>query len=247
MALNSLGCFKHLILVAYILGQCLAFLNDRFSNGTCIHNSPVISTLSTCPIPVDEYTAFHSDQWSPWSHRPDCNNPIDDYSPQYCLYTDDTFRGEQGISVLTTAELAASMADSLDDANIPPEFRGFLVGGMDVAPYRITDIPGRGKSTVATRRIKAWETILIGYPALITINDMEGASYDEIMEMLQRAVDQLRPNARETMYSLAQSTGDNSIVRDVIMTNSFGLEVGGVKHMAVFPTTSVCFRAKLES
>lgn len=217
--------------------------NDRFSNGTCvwgINGFPLSPVARTCPLLTDEYTAFHTGKWSPWSHRPDCNNPVDDYSPQYCLFTDDTFRGGQGISILTTPEIAADVANALDDSNIPPSFRtSTLGGGAAKAPYKITDIPGRGKSLVATRRIRELETIVMGYPALITINDMEGASYDEVMELLQKAVDQLQSTGRRRVNALARSNNDESHVRDVIRTNSFGLDLGDVRHMGVFPRTSV--------
>jgi len=247
MALRTRILLWRFLLVGQLLVHSITCQGEaeRFSNGTCvwgINGFPLSPASSICPLPVDEYTAFHSGQWSPWSHRPECTTPMDDYSPQYCLFTDDTFRGGQGISIFTTAEIAADVANALDDANVPPSLRD-VPFGLAEAAYRVTDIPGRGKSVIATRRIKALETIIMGYPALVTINDIEGASYDEIMSLLQKAVDQLQSPGRDSVNSLARSNGDESHVRDVIRTNSFGLDLGDVEHMGVFPGTSVRFSA----
>jgi hypothetical protein len=166
---------------------------------------------------------------------------MDGHSPQYCLFTDDTFRGQHGVSILTTAEIAAEMAEILDDSNVPSTLRESSVGfgNAEAPPYKVMDLPGRGKGAIATRRIKALETIMVDYPALLTINDIEGASYYEIMSMLDMAVDQLPSRERNNVYALARSHGEASAVQDIIRTNSFGLELGGFKHMVVFPRSSV--------
>ncbi len=243
MAFSRSCRLYHILLVAQLLSPSAAAQTqtDRFSNGTCTWSGfPIPLEQATCPPPINELTAFRTGSWSPWSHRPDCSTLMDDYSPQYCLFTDDTFRGEHGISVLTTAEIAASLTGALDDTLVPPPLRSFQVDAMDRVPYKVIDIPGRGKGVIATRRIKALETIVVGYPAILTINDIEGASYEEIMGLLQKAVDQLPTQQRNEVYALAQSNGEQLPVLDIIWTNSFVLELGGARHMGVFPRSSVC-------
>jgi len=237
--------FRSLLLVVQLLGQCLASQADinRFSNGTCvrgINGFPLTPVFNTCPIPVNELTAFRTDTWSPWSHRPECN-AVDKVSSQYCIFTDDTFRAGQGMSILTTAEVASGLTNVLDDSNVPPSFRHFLAVGADEAPYRVVDIPGRGKGTIATRKIKELETVMMSYPALLAINDIEGVSYGEIMRLLEKGVDQLSPQERGNVLSLSRSNYGESPIGDIARTNSFGVDIGGVEHMGLFTLTSVCF------
>jgi len=237
--------FRPLLLVVQLLGQNVgSHANmDRFSNGTCvwgINGFPLTPVFNACPIPVNELTASRTDTWSPWSHRPECN-ALGKVRSQYCIFTDDTFRGGQGMSILTTADVASGLTNVLDDSNVPPSFRHFLAGGVDEAPYKIVDIPGRGKGAIATRKIKELETVMMSYPALLAINDIEGASYGEIMRLLEKGVDQLSPQERGNVLSLSRSNYGESPIGDIARTNSFGVDIGGVEHMGVFTLTSVRF------
>lgn len=244
MAAIKPNYLRHLLLAAQLLRPSVASpaQTDRVFDNTCVWgiNSVLFPfSLSTCSPLVNEFTASLTGKWSPWSHRPACSTRMDEHSPQYCLFTDDTFRGGHGISIFTTAEIAASVASALDDSSIPPSFRDLPSGGIE-APYRFIDIPGRGKGTVATRKIKALETIIMSHPAILTINDIEGASYEEIMGLLHKAVDQLPSQERDNVYSLGQSNAGELPLLDIIWTNSFGLDLSGVRHMGVFPESSVC-------
>jgi len=80
----------------------------------------------------------------------------------------------------------------------------------------------------------------MSHPAILTINDIEGASYEEIMGLLHKAVDQLPSQERDNVYSLGQSNAGELPLLDIIWTNSFGLDLSGVRHMGVFPESSVC-------
>jgi len=225
----------------WLLVQLLHQSGASHSTNTCtwsVTGFPFPLGLETCPLPINRRSALRAGKWSPWSHLPVCNTPLDRDSPQYCLFTDDKFRGGHGVSILTTAEIAAGMATALDDSSVPPSIRDFNSDRVK-APYKFVDIPGRGKSTVATRNIKELETIMIEYPALLTLNDIQGASFEDIMDLLQKAADQLPSQTRENLYSLAQSNGDDMAIRDIIRTNSYGLDLNEVRHMAVFPGSSV--------
>lgn len=243
MAVVTTHQLQCMLLVALLLSS-QAVLAHRFSQGTCCaRGDDFLFSLEagTCPLLVNEQTASLTGKWSPWSHRPRCNTPMDENSPQYCLFTHDTFRGGHGVSILTTAEVAADVATVLDDANVPPSARDFnQLDDTKKPPYKIVDVPGRGKATIATRKIRALETIILSYPAILTINDIEGANFEEIMGLLEKAVDQLPPEERDNVYSLARGNSEELPIRDIIWTNSFGIDLGGVQHMGVFPRSSVC-------
>ena len=57
--------------------------------------------------------------------------------------------------------------------------------------------------------------------------------------MFRKAAAQLPPVSRDMLLALARTTGIEEFwVHDIIQTNLFELEIGGMKHMAVFPETS---------
>lgn len=237
---------RHVFLAAQLIRAAHA-LSPRFSNGTCTstHNELPVTASSTpkfCLPLVDEQTSRRTGDWAPWSHRPKCNTPLYAGYPQYCVFTSDTFRGGAGLSILTTPSTAASVAASLDDAVVPPALRSRspALGPFQEwdPPFQVVDLPGRGKGMAATRRIAALETIMVDYPTLLVLNDIEGADFGEIMAMLDLAADQL-PEEGMAVYSLARDKDLGSVVRDVIGTNSYGMELDGVKHMVVFPISSV--------
>ncbi|OTB15221.1 hypothetical protein K445DRAFT_366945 [Daldinia sp. EC12] len=200
----------------------------------------------TCPLPVDEESAIDNGTWEPWKRRPYCIEPLpgDAPGPQFCLYTFEPFRGNKGLSVITTPVLAASMVDALDDAVVPPKLRdhpssSLTTEGRNDPAYVIKDVPGKGKGLVAQRQIKKWEVVLVDYPVMLAhmgLFDVVGPELRE--DVLDRALRQLQEEQQSDILSLARSTGGETI-EDILRTNIFGVELGiEIPHLGLFPIGS---------
>ncbi|KAI1778834.1 SET domain-containing protein [Hypoxylon cercidicola] len=197
--------------------------------------------LSTCPLPVDEDSAFDTGSFAPWKRRPYCVEPAQDDAPgpQFCLYTFEPFRGDHGLSVITTPALAASMVDALDDAVVPPNLRDHpsssLAAEGQSPAYVIKDVQKRGKGLVAQRPIRKWDVVLVDYPVMIAHMDVFGAVDDDSRaDLLEQAVRQLPETQQHEIMSLARSSGGEPI-EDILKTNIFGVELGlEIPHSGLF-------------
>ncbi|OIW31930.1 SET domain-containing protein [Coniochaeta ligniaria NRRL 30616] len=212
--------------------------------------SPYGSTLlyhqpRTCPVPIDDTAASRIGDWSPWSYLPYCVKPRNKprSSPPYCVFSSDHYRAGHGLSVITTPQLAASIADTLDDGTVPPPIRNhpssFLAHSSGPGPaFEIKDLPGRGKGAVATRKIRQWEVAMVAYPAVIAQMDLwEALGPDQIRAVLRQAIQQLPSEQQGVVLSLDHSTG-GALVQDILNTNIFGIELDGVMHMGLYPESS---------
>ncbi|KAI8960211.1 SET domain-containing protein [Daldinia sp. FL1419] len=199
-----------------------------------------------CPLPIDEESAIDTGTWEPWKRRPYCIEPLpgDAPGPQFCLYTFEPFRGDQGISVITTPVLAASMVDALDDSVVPPRLRdhpssSLAAEGKGSPAYVIEEVPGKGKGLVAQRRIQKWEVVLVDYPVMLAhmgLFDVVGPELRE--DVLDRALRQLPEEQQDEILSLARSTSGET-VEDILRTNIFGVELGiEIPHLGLLPIGS---------
>lgn len=199
--------------------------------------------------PEHEICPLASD-WSAWTYQPFCLKPDtedDESEPVDCVYTATYFRGNQGISLITTPDLAASIVPHLDDSRVPPALRYQLAdpghGQEQTAGYEIKDFPGRGKGMLAKRKFAEHETIMVGYPVLIVRLDFlngDRLTDEEKQVMMETSVKRLPRRQRREFMTLARSTGGFPIL-DIIRTNGFGIEIDGFQHLAVFLDGSVSF------
>lgn len=207
---------------------------------------------STCPLPIDDATVEAGGGFSPWSHEPICAewqakgtpegwaNPV----TKYCVFTSQAFRGNHGISLVTTPEIAASLSAGLDDAVVPVDIRDHATSSMNSfgggeLVFGIKELHGRGLGTMAKHKIRQWERIVVGYPAVLARMDfMDVLEEKDVPEVLARSVGQLPEEQQENVFSLARSTG-GGVLQDILKTNIFGVEIDGVLHMALIPEGSV--------
>jgi len=201
---------------------------------------PFPSGFQVCPPQVD---LTGTGSFAPWSHPPACLGQIISELPEFCVFTDTAFRGGRGISILTSPDVAAAMASSLDDGIVPQNLRQHPSSTMSAggdAPVRVEDISGRGKGTVAARRFRQWEVIMVDFPALIAQNEYPAISNpNDIRELLEQGVSRLPEAQRERVLGLARS-GSGDVIQDILKTNVFGgVAVGGVSHIGLFPVGSV--------
>jgi hypothetical protein len=166
--------------------------------------------------------------------------------PADCVFTLATFRGNQGISLITTPDLAASLAGYLDDSDISPRLRRQLSDSgahqqEDTTTYEVRDIPGRGKGLVAKHGIAKYDIVMAGFPVLVIRLDFINEDHHtprQKRRMMERSVAQLPPAQKKSIMALARNTGGDPIM-DVLRTNGFGVEIEGVQHLALFTDGSV--------
>ncbi|KAH9905154.1 SET domain-containing protein [Xylariomycetidae sp. FL2044] len=221
-----------------------SFQSANIPSMTCSTN-PVFSAHNrTCPTPIDDDSTIDTGNWEPWTYRPYCLEPSDGdrTGPEFCLYTSSTFRNNQGLSVISSPELAASIADMLDDSIVPLRLRvyGSREGGVE-PPYEITKVPGKGLGLVATRNIPPFEVVMVDYPSMVArLDTVTTLDPDGRLHILEKAVRQLPEHQQEMIYSLARTgeEDEEEIIENILRTNIFGLELGDLVHMGLYPRAS---------
>jgi hypothetical protein len=191
-----------------------------------------------CPLPVDDSAAA---AWpslgSPWTHPPECEPSID-RTAKYCTYTNSR-HGSRGWSVVTTPETAANSASFLNlRLNTTAASRAGAGGSQD-APYKLVDMAGKGMGLVATRPIKQYDEIVLDY-ATVMVDLMFTTKVSAFIgyRLLHAAVEQLADPA--SVLELDQTNEHaQDTVENILRTNAFNTQLGGVPHLAVYPTVSV--------
>ncbi|KAK5659205.1 hypothetical protein OQA88_1296 [Cercophora sp. LCS_1] len=168
-------------------------------------------------------------KYSPWTHVPVCDVSAADPDRKYCVYTNSR-HGKRGLSVLAKPEVAT------DNVGILNEYLDF--SGND-GPFKIVDIPGKGKGVVATRHIKRYEQIMADYAALlIDVSFATEVPAENGYKLLQVAVNQLADP--ESVLALGQSNDmANNPIENVLRTNAFHSVLGEEPHMALYPLVSM--------
>jgi hypothetical protein len=188
----------------------------------------------------------------PWTHPPSCVIPDAAGSPEkFCVYSSSAFNDGSGIAIIADPETAAGVASTVQDPLPAWRSRHHLARHGRLAtetvdlPYAVTPIPGKGLGVVATKRIKRFETILKGYPAMIADNEFLSLGKKKFgglpdgPQLFQKALDQL-PD-KERFLTMARSEEENvHAVEDVIKTNAFGIIVDGRDMKGVYPEIAVC-------
>jgi len=156
---------------------------------------------------------------------------------KFCIYTNSR-HGGRGYSIVTTPETAADSAGILDmDVQAT-----HLVGGEEDtsgAPYKLVDVPGKGKGMVATRRIAKYEQIMVDFASLVV--DVSFASLVPAWtgyQLLRLATARLSDPG--SVLELDKSNSDAlDPIENVLRTNAFSTYLSGEAHMAVYPVVSV--------
>lgn len=190
---------------------------------------PLNRAKPTCSTSLLQGFGTKPNQWFPWTHRPYCADT------PYCVFTNAHFHGNQGVSIITTPELAASTLNKLEETFTAPFQQPKSSGPL----YEVVDMPGKGKGAVAKRKIRRGEKFMVDYAGLIADTAFPGATKLEAgKKLLDTAVDQL-PRG-QAIRSLAKSTNTTErVVEDLLRTNSFGMTLEKRNIMALFPEISV--------
>lgn len=160
-----------------------------------------------------------------WSSTVPCFNSIVS-NDAFCVFTDTSYANDEGISFITTAQRAASLASLLSftpRSNIQ----------FSPAKYTISSIPGKGLGLIASTRIPRGSVILSSHPTLM----IDYRVFDELLRTdyisLQAAViSSLPPAHRSAFFNLCTQSKNASVtgglsriaLMDTIMTtNAFDI------------------------
>jgi hypothetical protein len=113
-------------------------------------------------------------------------------------------------------------------------------------PYEVRDIPGKGKGAIATRRIEKGKAVLVDHASILAVVEYPAdVMREEVQELLRVAAAQLRDPerveelARQERREQDEDEAGMSLMEDVLLTNSFGVVVGGKEYMALFADVAV--------
>ena len=187
------------------------------------------------PILVDTKNEHPSvSNFHPWSNKATCTDLLAGISDNLCVYTNASFSKGRGISIFTTPQIASHFN------NLPVLQDATALTGINEATgaWYTRSIPGKGIGMLASHSLKRGDLITAYTPILLVymesvLSTMEREKY------LRVAVEQLPQSSREAYYKLATIYGHaETIVQDVLKANTFEVEIGGHRHMAIFPETS---------
>lgn len=197
-------------------------------------------TSTTCLNP----STPHPSAWHPWTHQPYC---IPASASPWCVFTLAASPSPHGLSIITTPDDAPDPRQhALDAPFFAPEKL------LLPRPYAVRDIPGKGKGAVATRRIGKGRVVLVDYVSVLAAVEYPAdVLREEVQELLRVAEGRLGEEgvveglARQGDGRLGIRDGDGdgemSEMEDVMLTNSFAVEVGGKEFMGLFADLAVSF------
>ncbi|KAK3370927.1 hypothetical protein B0T24DRAFT_594799 [Lasiosphaeria ovina] len=205
-----------------------------------------------------------SEPWTHRPYCPDPEPDSKHKTTAYCVFTNATFRRGRGLSVIApalgpdtgTAATDSGLARAVGQALVAIAASSATTGASDYSdendqppvPYAVQPIPGKGLGLVATRRIRRGSVLMVDGAAVLADAAFPGRVRRATgQELLAAAIDRL--SSPEDVLGLARSrdyTGgasadavgeevDARVAEDVVKTNSFSVEVGGVAVMALFP------------
>lgn len=187
--------------------------------------------------------------FAPWSHKPHCTTAttLAYLGQKFCVYTSNT-TGPHGLSLVLKPNDASLATKHLNDIPLSSFVSREEAENLYLcpSPWKMVDLPGKGKGVVATRKIMQYETFIIDQAALVADQELESAlGRKEKNELLKLAVDNLLlPDMVRDMSSShgdGRATGEDHgrLEEDIMITNAFGSTVAGVGSRTLFPLISV--------
>ncbi|KEF59923.1 uncharacterized protein A1O9_04771 [Exophiala aquamarina CBS 119918] len=181
-----------------------------------------------------------SDSYFPWTHKPICGEALSESGDQFCIYTNASFSNGRGISILTTVAVAEEFAalPLFQDATALSS-KGINVDtAADERPWYTAALPGKGIGMLASRPLQRGDLITAYTPSLLA-HVGDSLFTEERERLLRLGLDQLPSTSREAYLALAKFYDEPDVVaQDVLKANGFDMQVGGLKHGAVFPEAS---------
>ncbi|KXH45238.1 hypothetical protein CSAL01_06351 [Colletotrichum salicis] len=188
-----------------------------------------------CPLENNFERATQVTEWHPWTQEPVCVGPKANKTLQYCAFIKEDFRGNKGLLVITSPEVAAgdvSLVEDIDPqrTNVQPS-----LGSADPLPFDVKTIPGKGLGAVANRHVRSGDVVLREYPVILQLAQVsESISRMQALWVLEEGFIRLPIEDQQRIFDLSRSTGGH-ILEDIIRTNTFGGSFNNVAHFGLFP------------
>ncbi|KLU91351.1 hypothetical protein MAPG_09872 [Magnaporthiopsis poae ATCC 64411] len=197
-----------------ILVICTAVLSAALARAETLWEDP-------SPL-IDKATnqTFQPNNAAGWQGPESC-------SGKWCLYWNPQYNNGQGLALITSAEHAKEAATYI---KAPP------TTAPENHPFRVADIPGKGRGLVATRLIAKGEVVMAVRPVLVVeVDAYHGLPEAEAKRLYGQALDRLSKTAKEGFMS---QTGDD--LRDKLARNTFTVWIGSRgRHMGAYPQASL--------
>ncbi|KAL5114689.1 hypothetical protein ACEQ8H_007423 [Pleosporales sp. CAS-2024a] len=186
--------------------------------------------------PVYKFIQPQPKDYSPWSRAPVCTPKLSSIDDILCIYSSSSFGSGRGISIFTTPlaakqflELPAfkhKLALQERDVNVPTDV------------WRASSIPNKGIGLIASKPLEFGDRIMSYTPVFMAYLEGELSPLDR-ETWWRYAIDQLPERSRDEFLNLARILHDDRVmVQEIVKSNTFQMEVGGVNHLTVFLETS---------
>ncbi|OBR03475.1 A/G-specific adenine glycosylase [Colletotrichum higginsianum IMI 349063] len=216
--------------------------NSNVGNQCAWNPSGPLGLLGQCRAAYNPTTASRASNWGPWTQRPVCVGPKANRGPAYCAFVKEDFRGEAGLLVLTSPEIAAGDDSFVEDFD--PRWTGDTgrrprPAASDAPPFEVREIPGKGLGAVATAAIRAGDVVLREHPALLQLAEpAEALDRTQAIWVLEEGFVRLPRRDQQRIFDLSRSTGGH-VLEDIVRTNTFGATFNDVAHFGLFPRVAV--------
>jgi hypothetical protein len=195
--------------------------------------------LATTCLPVHKDNSISLRDKDVLSAPPYCDKSSASAPETLCVYTFMSGRSDEGISILTTPEVASAAIGIFITADQGWDYtQSFHLATQTPRLYKTVD-PAQGKGVVASREIGQEEIIMAEFPSSIVINSRFVSVEPDVKRgLFQRAFEQL-PVADRTGILEVSPSADTKDLESISSTRGLGITIGGKEHMAIFPTISV--------
>ena len=194
----------------------------------------------TCPLPLEDDIGLEGDSGL-WDPEPRCFGAVNHTDGDVrvnCIFASPTFRAGRGISLVTKPRVAANLlgAAAFDDRPWPLAAQKRAVSGL---AYEVTDVPGKGKGVVATRRIRKGEIVMVDFPALlIGVPVLESLREHHRRRLIKHALGWLPAQTRKAIYELKRGSGPE--IDGILEKNTWSVLLEDDEtHLALFPGIAV--------
>lgn len=180
-------------------------------------------------------TSVSDGPWAPWTHEPRCVTSVADPSIIFCVYTKADY-GINGISIIAKARPFDASVKACEENELPVLYMAPPRIPEEPRSYEVVDVEGKGKGTVATRQIRAGETIMTDDVTLLFDKSMShwiGETHGN--DLLDTALNQLpHPEVLTGLHRVYRGESVRDPVQGLIDANGFGVNVN-ISNTAILP------------
>ena len=171
---------------------------------------------------------------TPWTEQVKCI-PKENSTAAYCVYSNDEFANNRGISFFTTPSIADKIAalPAFSKKNIYNSVNKF-----NDAPWEIRSMHGRGKGLFATRTLYRGDQIVAATPIGVYHTDALPPDYELEYIYLHTAFIQL-PKATQQIFLSTMAGSEGDPIMERVNTNAFFGDFEGSPHFLMYPETAV--------